>query len=126
VSSLILEVLAYSLRTHAVEFGRVTEYSPFKAILCKKIQFMIEAHVSPERFMQTPKTRFPRRVIAIGTAIYNKSPNAIAVCEQLFLDPVGRVWVPITAGDGAFDFFTPWVDLRWTIRTVLDVSLCRV
>jgi hypothetical protein len=48
VSSPILEVLACSLRTHAVEYGRVIEYSPFKAIFRKKIQSMIEAHVSPE------------------------------------------------------------------------------
>jgi hypothetical protein len=104
-------VAAHNLRTYAIKLGSILKNSPLEAVICKKIQSAIKAHIVPDRCVQTSKTRFPRGIISIGAAVYDQSPNAVAVSKQLFLDLVDRVHGPIATagirGSGLGQLFVP-------------------
>jgi hypothetical protein len=94
----LFEVFTHVLRFRAVE-SRAGDYGELETSFLKQLQPVVVSHPFPDRCVQALEALFPRRVVAVGAAVYDKSPDAVALFFQLILDIVGLVDGSVAARD---------------------------
>ena len=91
-------MFTHVLRFHAVE-PRAGDYGELETSFLKQLQTVVVSHPFSDRCVQALEALFPRRVGAVGAAVYEKSPDAVALFFQLILDVVGLVDGSVAARD---------------------------
>jgi hypothetical protein len=121
------EVFTHVLRFHAVE-SRAGDYCELEASFLEQIQSAIVAQSFPRGCLETLQALFPGRIVAVGAAVYDESPDTVALFVQLILNPIGRIATPAARVLRAGELVEQGGWMRWSVFGVLGrlyAGVCR-
>jgi hypothetical protein len=93
----LFEVPAHDPRARPFESARIVHHSELESAFLEQVQSIVKVHRLSNPGVETLEARFPCRIVAVGAAVYDNSPNTMAVFAQLILKLIGNVEGAVTA-----------------------------